>query len=69
MGDNDVVFILDPIEDYYNNFKALFAKLADKNLKQPSISYIKPFKHGKNKKIGTQSLNTKGKKAVQELGL
>lgn len=33
LNDNESVFILDPKEDYYNNFKALFAKSADKDLK------------------------------------
>lgn len=52
LGDNNSIFILDPKKDYYNNFKALFVELTDKNLKQLSVSYIKPFKHIKDKRIG-----------------
>lgn len=69
LGDNDVVFVLNPKKDYYNNFKALFVEPADKDLKQPSVNYVRLFKYVKDKWIATQSLDIKDKKAVQRLEL
>ena len=69
LGDNDGVFVLDPKEDYYDDFEALFAEPADEDLKQPSVSYVGPFKHVEDKRIGTRSLDIKSKKTMQRLEL
>lgn len=69
LDDNDIVFVLNLKKDYYNNFKALFVEPADKNLKQPSVSYVRLFKYVKDKRIATQSLDIKDKKVMQRLGL
>lgn len=69
LGNNDGVFVLDPKENYYDNFEALFAKPADEDLNQPSVSYFGPFKYVEDKKIGIRSLDIKSKKTVQRLEL
>lgn len=55
-SENDSVLVLDPNEDFLDNFEALFVEPVDQDLEQPRVSFVVPFKHGEGTKTGTQSL-------------
>lgn len=71
LSDNDCVLVLDPNDNFYNNFKALFAEPVDKykDLVHHCAGPREFFERVESTKISTQSLDIKNKKTIQRLEL
>lgn len=62
---------MDPNEDFYDEFKALFSEPVDeyKDLVHHRVGPSELLEHVKSTRIGTRSLDIKSKKTVQRLEL
>lgn len=65
LGDNDCVLVMNPNEDFYDDFKALFAEPVDKDLVHRHVGFCEPLEHVEGTRVGTQSFDIKSKKIVQ----
>lgn len=65
------ILVSDPIEDFYENMEALFAKSVDEDedLAQLRVGFLEPCEHVEDTRIGTQGLYIKSKMMIQRLKL
>lgn len=65
------ILVSDPIEDFYENTEALFAKSVDEDedLAQLRVGFLEPYEYIEGTKIGIQGLHIKSKMMIQRLKL